>query len=68
MFYIIKKTGFISEILGRTRRGEKGWMRTSGIARRYGREDHFEENKFRKYDKYDKMEDKSSGNAIFSSK
>ena len=49
MFYVIKKTGFISEILGRTRRGEKGWMRTSGIAGRYGRECHFEEQEVRNY-------------------
>ena len=52
MFYVITKTGFISEILGRTRRGEKGWMRTSGIAGRYGLENHFEEKHIIKYYKY----------------
>ena len=52
MFYVKKTPGFISEILGRTRRGEKGWMRTSGVAGRYGRESHFEEEKVRNYDKY----------------
>ena len=49
MFYVIQKTGFISEILGRTRRGEKGKMRTSEIAGRYGREDHFEVKNIRNY-------------------
>ena len=53
MFYVIKKPGFISEILGRTRRGEKGWMRTSEIAGCYGREDHFEVKHIRNYDKYE---------------
>ena len=53
MFYVINKPGFISEILGRTRRGEKGWTRTSGIAGRYGRENHFEEKQFRTYHKYE---------------
>ena len=53
MFYVITKTGFISEILGRTRRGEKGWMRTSGIAGRYGREIHFETKNIRKYNRYE---------------
>ena len=53
MFYVIQKPGFISEILGRTRRGEKGWTRTSGIAGRYGREIHFEEEKVRNNDKYE---------------
>ena len=51
MFYVITKPGFISEILGRTRRGEKGWMRTTGIAGRYGREINFEYNKNRQYNK-----------------
>ena len=53
MFYVINKPGFISGILGRTRRGEKGWMRTSGIAGRYGRENHFEIKKIMKYNKYE---------------
>ena len=53
MFYVIKKTGFISEILGGTRRGEKGRTRTSGIAGRYGREGHFEVKKARTYYKYE---------------
>ena len=40
-------------------------MRTTGIAGRYGRESHFEENKS---ENMRKTEDKSSGNARFSSK
>ena len=50
MLYVIKKPGFISEILGRTIRGEKEWMRTSEIAGRYGQESHFAETNIRKYE------------------
>ena len=45
--------GLFFEILGRTKRGEKRRMRTSGIAGRYGRESHFEEKQIRTYDKYE---------------
>ena len=39
-------------MLGRTRRSKKGLMRTNGIAGRYGRENHFEEETARNYNKY----------------
>ncbi len=53
MFYEIKKTGFIPEILGRTRRGENGRTRTSEIAGCHRRESHFEVKQIRIYDKYE---------------
>ena len=48
--------GLFFEILGRTKRSEKRWMRTSEIAGCYGREDHLDVKRIRNYEKYQENE------------